>query len=85
MTAKAISHILVRSYADAETALNEALTIDGNYADALAARVTLAELSGKRDDVESHIRQASCHALLPILTAAPQLAVDCDRPTQTTL
>lgn len=58
MTAKGVSHLLLGAYSDAENALNEALTIDSGYAEALAAKVTLAELKGKGADPEAALRYA---------------------------
>ncbi|KAG8906186.1 hypothetical protein FRB99_007402 [Tulasnella sp. 403] len=69
LTAKAVSHILLGAYSDAENALNEALAIDGRFAEALAAQVTLAELKGNRtSDVESALSHLqSIHPTHPLL------------------
>ncbi|KAG8979923.1 hypothetical protein FRC05_007366 [Tulasnella sp. 425] len=55
LTAKGISHILLGAYSEAENALNEALAIDPKYAEALAAKVTLAELRGKKNEVDEAV------------------------------
>ena len=56
LTAKAVAQILLGSYNDAENSLREALTINPNYSEALAAKVALAELKGKKGDGEAAVR-----------------------------
>ncbi len=53
MTAKGISHILLGSYSDAEKSLNEALSIDPRFSDAIAAQVALTELKAKKSEEET--------------------------------
>ncbi|KAG9018216.1 hypothetical protein FRB90_011851 [Tulasnella sp. 427] len=55
ITAKGISHLLLGAYSEAESAFNEALSIEPNYAEALAAKVTLAELKGKKGEADEAI------------------------------
>jgi len=73
MTAKGISHILLGSYSDAEKSLNEALSIDPRFSDAIAVQVALTELKAKRSEEEatlSHLHTVDPkHALLLDLDA----------------
>ncbi|KAG8957985.1 hypothetical protein FRC03_009560 [Tulasnella sp. 419] len=47
LTSRALTAILMGVYGEAENELNEALSVDPKFDDALAAKVVLAELSGK--------------------------------------
>ncbi|KAG8864062.1 hypothetical protein FRB96_006935 [Tulasnella sp. 330] len=68
LTAKGITQLLLGKLAEADNSLSEALTIDAAYSEALAAKVVVAELRGRKADVETaSSRLISAHGDHPML------------------